>query len=74
MKCVICKTGETAPGKATLTFEKNGCIIIIKDVDGDICQNWGESYHSAEVTGRLMAMTEAAATNGTEIEVRRYVA
>ncbi|MEI6677698.1 MAG: hypothetical protein WCL21_03765 [Mariniphaga sp.] len=32
MKCAICKNGETAKGKITVTLEKSGSIVVIKGV------------------------------------------
>ena len=32
MKCVMCKGGDLAPGKTTLTVQRGETILIIKDV------------------------------------------
>ena len=74
MNCVICKIGDTAPGKATVTLERDGAVIVLKDVPADICGNCGEYYLNEEVTGKVMALAEQALRNGTEIEIRRYAA
>lgn len=42
MECVICKTGMTSPGKAMYSIEKNVHLIVIKNVDADICNNCGK--------------------------------
>ena len=44
MKCVICKYGETAPGKVTVTLEENGATIVIREVPARVCQTCGEEY------------------------------
>ena len=48
MKCVICKTGEVQP--ATVQAEiKAGLDRLLVPVEGEICQECGEAYYSAEV-------------------------
>jgi YgiT-type zinc finger domain-containing protein len=69
MKCVICKTGTTHPGKTTCTFERNGSLIIFKNVEAEICENCGEAYFSLETTERLNHLTQDAVNNGAEVEV-----
>ena len=32
MKCVVCKKGETKPGKTTLTLERDGTTLVFKSV------------------------------------------
>ena len=44
MKCVICKTGETAPGKVTVTLQRDEATVLIKDVLAEVCDNCGEYY------------------------------
>jgi YgiT-type zinc finger domain-containing protein len=50
MKCVLCKHGTTTPGNVTITLERDNCIIILKDVPADICENCGEYYLSQSIT------------------------
>ncbi len=42
MKCAICKQGETQPGKATVTLERCGSVVVFKSVPTEICSNCGE--------------------------------
>lgn len=74
MKCVICKHGNTAQGLVTVTLERDNCIIILKQVPADICQNCGEYYLSESVTDLVLKRAESAINKGTELEVLRYVA
>jgi hypothetical protein len=32
MKCVICKQGETRPGAATVTLEREGTVLVVRSV------------------------------------------
>jgi len=44
MKCVICKTGTTESGKTNTMFERDGNIIIVKDIPADIRTQCGEAF------------------------------
>lgn len=72
MKCVICKTGETCPGTASVVLERAGTTVLIRDVPGEICDTCGEVYHDAEITKLLLDQAEQAYRNGVDVEVRRY--
>jgi len=74
MKCVICKQGETRPGKATVTLERNGTTLVIKGVPANVCANCGEEYVDEEITARLLDTAEEAAKKGVQVDVREYVA
>ncbi len=74
MKCVICKHGETEPGKATVTLDRGGVTVVFRDVPGDICDNCGEKYLSAETTDRLLHILDEAARSGVELDIRHYTA
>ena len=74
MKCVICKQGETRPGKATVTLERSGTTLVIKGVPANVCANCGEEYVDEEITARLLDTAEEAAKKGVQVDVREYVA
>ena len=74
MKCTICKNGITKPGVTVITLHKNGCIIVIKDVPAQICDNCGEYYLDEEVTEKLFKQINSSLREGIEIEVLKYVA
>lgn len=74
MQCVICKQGETTPGKTTVTLERKSATVVIKGVPADICENCGEYYLSEEMADKVLAMAEDAVAHGAEIEVRRFAA
>ena len=74
MKCVICKVGETRPGRATVTLERDGTTLVIKNVPADICANCGEEYVDAETTDLLLRTAEEAVRSGVQVSVRDYAA
>ncbi|WP_234017320.1 type II toxin-antitoxin system MqsA family antitoxin [Nostoc sp. 'Lobaria pulmonaria (5183) cyanobiont'] len=74
MKCVICQHGETKPGLVTVTLERDECIIVLKKVPAEICDNCGEYYLSDAVTEQVLKKAELAINNGAELEIIRYAA
>jgi YgiT-type zinc finger domain-containing protein len=74
MKCVLCKHGETRPGKATVTLQRGATTVILKGVPADVCENCGEYYLSDEVAGQVLERAEAAVSSGAEVEILRYAA
>ena len=74
MKCLICKLGETKPGKTTLTLERGETIVIIKDVPADVCDNCGEYYLSEAVTEEVLNKANRAAHKGSEVEIIQFAA
>jgi len=74
MKCIICKNGETKPGNATVTLEREGTTLVIKGVPADVCANCGEEYVDETITARLLKTAEEAARSGVEVDVREYIA
>lgn len=74
MKCVICRQGETRPGKATVTLEQDGLTMVVKSVPALVCEICGEQYVSDHVTAELLRQAEDAAQAGVQVGVRDYVA
>jgi len=74
MKCVICNNGETEPGRATMTLERDETTLVIKDVPAEICQNCGGKYFDEETTDELLKIAETAVAAGVQVDVRKYVA
>lgn len=71
MKCVICKNGETNKGWTTVTLEREGSVIVFKDVPAEICDNCGEYYLDEKTSKQLFNDAEKSVKQGTEIEVIR---
>ncbi|HFQ13448.1 MAG TPA: type II toxin-antitoxin system MqsA family antitoxin [Gammaproteobacteria bacterium] len=74
MECVICKTGQTHSGRVTVTLQREGITLLIKDVPAEICDNCGEYYLSEAVTERVMQQAETAAGKNVELEILRFAA
>ncbi|MDO8691522.1 MAG: type II toxin-antitoxin system MqsA family antitoxin [Dehalococcoidia bacterium] len=74
VKCVVCKLGETRPGRATVTLEREGVTLVIKGVPARVCANCGEEYVDEEIAARLLQVAEEAARAGVQVDIREYVA
>jgi YgiT-type zinc finger domain-containing protein len=74
MKCVICREAETIPGRATLTLERDGLTLVVKQVPARVCPNCGEEYVDEDVAERILGGAEGLARIGTQVEIRQYVA
>ncbi len=74
MTCVVCKQGETRPGKATLVLQRDGATVVINDVPARVCENCGEEYVDEQVAVSVLTAAEASARAGVRVEIRDYVA
>jgi YgiT-type zinc finger domain-containing protein len=72
MKCVICKHGETRPGKTTVTLERSGVTLVIKSVPAQICDNCGEAYVDEDITRQLISTADEALRAGVQVDVREF--
>ena len=74
VKCVICKQGETCPGKIIATLQRGETTIILKGVPAEVCDNCGEYYLSEQITGAVLERAEVAARKGAEVEILQFAA
>jgi YgiT-type zinc finger domain-containing protein len=74
MKCVICKNSNTNSGLVTVTLQREDCIVILKKVPAEICENCGEYYLSETITEKVLEKAEKAINNGAEVEIIKYAA
>jgi YgiT-type zinc finger domain-containing protein len=72
MKCVVCKTGNTQPGRTSVTIERGGTTLVFKAVPAEVCDNCGEAYVSEEVSRQILASAEHAAQSGVQVEVQDF--
>ncbi len=74
MKCIACKTGNLEEGATTVTLEKDGTIIVFKNVPALVCDQCGKGYTDRDVTAKLLQIVKEEATKGKELELMRYPA
>ncbi len=74
MKCVDCKHGIPKKGKVTVSFDKDNCTVIIKEVPALVCPVCGAYYLDEATTGKVLEAGKAAVKSGAEVEVIRLKA
>ena len=74
MKCVICKTGQTHPGKTTVTLERGHTVVVMRDVPAEICEDCGEYYLDDKTARRVYADAEQSFQRHVEVEIQSYAA
>jgi YgiT-type zinc finger domain-containing protein len=72
MKCVICKTGTTHPGKTTVTLQRGRTVVVIRDVPAGICEDCGEYYLDDAVARRVYADAEHSFQRHVEVEIQSF--
>ena len=74
MKCVLCKHRTTYNGTVNVTLERDSCIIVLKDVPANICENCGEYYLSQSTIAAVFERAERAIDRNAEVEILRFAA
>jgi len=74
IKRVICKHPRTEPGVTTVTLEREGLVLVIREVPAQVCPNCGEAYLDEAIARRLLLTAEQSAQAGSQVDVRRYMA
>ncbi|MBK9014507.1 MAG: type II toxin-antitoxin system MqsA family antitoxin [Saprospiraceae bacterium] len=69
MKCIVCKTGETHPGKTTVTLRRDQTVVVVEDVNALICDNCGHYYLDSPTTKKVMDTLTDAIARGTKLEI-----
>ena len=72
MKCVVCKTGDTRPGKTTVTLERGASTLVFKGVPAEVCDNCREAYVDESISGQLLRLTDEACRLGVKVDVREF--
>ena len=70
--CVYCKTDKTHPSLTTHVVNYKNCIIVIKNVPCEECDQCGEKFYSTEVAERLEELVNAAKAIMQEVSVIDY--
>jgi YgiT-type zinc finger domain-containing protein len=74
MKCVVCKRGETSPGTATVTLDRNGVTVVVRGVPAEVCEDCGEEYVDEGPARDLFETLNEAEARGVHLEVREFAA
>jgi YgiT-type zinc finger domain-containing protein len=71
MKCVICKTGTVHDGVVTVTLEKKGSIILIKEVPAQVCDVCEHYYLDETTAAEVLQRGKEGLLKGAELEVMK---
>ncbi len=67
--CPICKNGALQPGNVTVTLERGGSIVLLKNVPAKVCDNCASYFLDSQTTRRVLEKGENSLRNGAELEV-----
>lgn len=70
--CMYCKGKTMFPSLTTHVVNYKNCIIIIKNVPCEECEQCGEKYYSNEVAKQIESLVNAAKQLMQEIAVIDY--
>lgn len=70
--CIYCPTGHFESGTTTITLERSGTTLVVKQVPGKVCWACGEALLSEKTVDRLQDMIERAVEAGIDTAVRSY--
>lgn len=74
MRCLTCCIGEIRPGRVTVTLERGGVTLLIRDAPAEVCEICGERYFAEESTRELRRALENAEQTGEELQIRSFAA
>lgn len=69
MNCALCHNGVTKKGLVTVPLEKNGTIVLIKNVPAEVCTNCGHYYLAEDMTEEVLKKGREAINKGAELEI-----
>ena len=64
VKCLVCKNGETRPGRTTETYELGTAVVVVRGIPAEVCDQCGEAYTDSQTTRQLETIVERARTAG----------
>ena len=70
--CMYCKCKTATPSFTTHVVNYKNCIIIIKNVPCEECEQCGEKYYSNEVAKQLESLVNVAKQLMQEIAIIDY--
>lgn len=72
MKCTLCKTGESHPGKVTVTVERAGHMFVARQVPALVCEDCGEYYLDEPTAHTLYRRAEDSFQRHAEVEIQTF--
>lgn len=70
--CMYCKCNDLMPSLTTHVVNYKGCVIVIKNVPCEECEQCGEKYYSDDVAHQLEKLVNIAKQLMQEVSVIDY--
>ena len=70
--CMYCKCKTTIPSLTTHVVNYKNCIIIIKNVPCEECEQCGEKYYSDEVAEQVESLVKKAKQHMQDNAINEY--
>lgn len=74
MKCRLCRHDASHAGLTTVTVERDGRIVVFREVPAEVCDKCEEPYVADVVAESLLRRAEDAIACGVDVEVLRFAA
>jgi len=71
MKCFMCK-GRLTDKMTTFMVDVGNCIIIVKNVPSQVCNQCGETSYSHDIMVQLEKIVDSLRSTLTEIAIVNY--
>ncbi|MCF8277083.1 MAG: YgiT-type zinc finger protein [Flavobacteriales bacterium] len=69
MICSTCQIGTCKEGTTEELFNKNGRLIILKDLPAMVCNNCGAKFYSEQTSQIILDNLKKAENSNAELEV-----
>ena len=74
MKCFLCKSSHFEDEPTTFMVDVGNCIIIVKNVPSQVCQQCGETTYTTDVSLQLEKIVKSLRETITEVVIVNYAA
>jgi YgiT-type zinc finger domain-containing protein len=64
MTCIVCRSGQTRPGRTTETYELGTVVVVVRGIPAEVCTQCGAAYTDSDTTRRLETLVERARQAG----------
>lgn len=71
-KCTTCKNGELEPGKTVFTADRDGVLVVIRNVPALVCETCEDEYFDEVVTEELLKEVDEAVNAHGQVVIREY--
>ena len=74
MQCAVCKTGTFVEETTTLTFEKDGAVVVLRGVPARVCDQCGEVFVDEGNARKALDLARHELAKGIQVKVMRFAA